>query len=327
MNIIVLGAGTFGTAIANELSVNNENTVILFSRDKNKVQEINTLHTNRICFPNKHLVENLKASYDKKVLEKADVVFVALPSTVITQVLEELKQFFNKDCMFVNLSKGLLKGGVTIIDAITEVLETDNVVTLKGPSFAVEVMEHADTLLTLGYNQKKQYQIIKSIISNTSLYIDSTKDIRGVEVLSVLKNIYALVLGVVDAKYNSPNTRFMILTKAFSEIRVFLRILEGKDDTLFLGCGFGDLCLTSLNDLSRNRTLGLLVGKGFFNSDYKSNAVILEGLNSIKMLRDLLSEDQMEKLPIFSRVYSYFANPEENDIEFYYSDFIDYNID
>ena len=67
----------------------------------------------------------------------------------------------------------------------------------------------------------------------------------------------------------------MILTKAFSEIRIILRLLGGREDTLFLACGFGDFCLTSLNDLSRNRTLGLLIGKGFFNSDYKSNSVIL----------------------------------------------------
>ena len=167
--------------------------------------------------------------------------------------------------------------------------------------------------------------IVASIIKNTSLYVDSTNDIKGVEILSVLKNVYALVLGIVDAKFNSPNTRFMILTKAFSEIRVFLSILGGKDDTLFLACGFGDLCMTSLHDLSRNRTLGLLVGKGFFNSDYKSNAVILEGLNSIKVLHDLLDENQMKSLPIFSKAYSYFTNPDDSKIEFYYSEFIDYN--
>ena len=114
-------------------------------------------------------------------------------------------------------------------------------------------------------------------------------------------------------------------SKAFSEIRVFLSILGGKDDTLFLACGFGDLCMTSLHDLSRNRTLGLLVGKGFFNSDYKSNAVILEGLNSIKILHDLLDENQMKRLPIFSKVYSYFTNPDDSKIDFYYSEFIDYN--
>ncbi len=250
---------------------------------------------------------------------------IALPSTVIIQALKLLKEYFNSKTLFVNLSKGLLKGGITIVDEVKKVLATNRVVTLKGPSFAVEVMEHADTLLTLGHTEKSEYNSINSIIKNTSLYIDSTNDIRGVEILSVLKNIYALVLGVVDAKYNSPNTRFMILTKAFSEIRVFLSMLNGKDGTLFLACGFGDLCMTSLHDLSRNRTLGLLVGKGFFNSDYRSNAVILEGLNSIQILRDLLNEDQMKRLPIFNKVYSYFKNPANSNIEFYYSEFIDYN--
>tara|TARA_B100000902_G_C27317443_1_gene922235 strand:+ start:2098 stop:3078 length:981 start_codon:yes stop_codon:yes gene_type:complete len=326
MNIIVLGAGTFGTAIANELSVNSNNHVILFSRDKNKVEEINKNHTNKVCFPNKRLTESLRASCNNQDIKKASIVFIALPSKVILETLNSINDYLSKDALLVNLSKGMLRGGVIIVDAIKDTLKTDNIVTLKGPSFAVEVMEHADTLLTLGYKERFQYDIIKSIISNTSLYIDSTKDIRGVELLSILKNIYALVLGVVDAKYDSPNTRFMILTKVFSEIKVFLGILEGNENTLFLACGFGDLCLTSLNDLSRNRTLGLLIGKGFFNSDYKSNDMIIEGLNSIKMLRSLLNDSQMDSLPIFSKLFLYFTNPEENNIDFYYTEFIDYNL-
>ena len=306
MNILVLGAGTFGTAIANELSVNKDNDVVLFSRNQDKVDEINTLHTNKSCFPNKHLVKQLKASTEKNAIKNADVIFIALPSSVIIETLVQLKSYFKKDVLFINLSKGLFTGGVTIVDEIKKTLGTENVVALKGPSFAVEVMEHADTLLTLGYTTKQQYELINKIIKNTSLHIDCTTDIRGVEVLSVLKNIYALVIGVVDAKYNSPNTRFMILTKAFSEIRILLRSLGGAEDTLFLACGFGDLCMTSLNDLSRNRTLGLLIGKGFFNADYKSNSVILEGLNAVKLVYSLPAEHLIEKLPLLNKLHEFF---------------------
>ena len=212
MNIIVIGAGTFGTAIANELSVNKDNNVILFSRCQNKVNEINTFRTNRSFFPNKHLNQGVLASYKKKDIKDADIIFIALPSSVIIKSLLELENYFKKDVLIVNLSKGLFHGGVTIVDSIKEKLNTDNIVTLKGPSFAIEVIEHADTLLTLGYTTNKQYSIINKIIKNTALHIDYTIDIRGVELLSVLKNIYALVLGVVDAKYNSPTTLFMILT-------------------------------------------------------------------------------------------------------------------
>jgi len=310
MNIIVIGAGAFGTAIANELSVNTENNAVLFSRNKEKVDEINSHNTNKSCFPNKHLTKHLTATFDKKEIQSADVIFIALPSPVIVENLKNLKPYFSKSVLFVNLSKGLLDNGETIIDRVKAELNTENVVALKGPSFAVEVMEHADTLLTLGYSTKEQYEIINKIIIDTALHIDCTTDIRGVEVLSVLKNIYALVLGVVDAKYNSPNTRFMILTKAFSEVRVLLRALGGANDTLFLACGFGDLCLTSLNDLSRNRTLGLLIGKGFFNADYKSNSVILEGLKAVDLVHSFPLDHVMDNLPLLNKLHSFFGSNE-----------------
>ena len=308
MNIIVLGAGTFGTAIANELSVNTSNKVLLYSRNQKKVDEINTQNTNKSCFPNKHLTKYLKATSDKNDLTKAAVIFIALPSTVIIENLTSLKPYFKEDVLLVNLSKGLLAGGVTIVESIQKELGISNVVALKGPSFAVEVMEHADTLLTLGYTTTEQYNTVNAIVKNTALHIDCTTDIRGVELLSVLKNIYALVLGVVDAKYNSPNTRFMILTKSFSEVRVLLRSLGGSEDTLFLACGFGDLCLTSLNDLSRNRTLGLLIGKGFFNADYKSNSVILEGLNAVNLVHSFPLEYVMEDLPLLNKLHDFFES-------------------
>ena len=317
MNIIVLGAGAFGTAIANELSVNTENNAVLFSRNKEKVNEINSHNTNKSCFPNKQLTKHLRATFDKTEIQSADVIFIALPSPVIVENLKILKPYFSKSVLLVNLSKGLLDNGVTIVDRVKAVLNTENVVALKGPSFAVEVMEHADTLLTLGYSTKEQYEIINKIIIDTALHIDCTTDIRGVEVLSVLKNIYALVLGVVDAKYNSPNTRFMILTKAFSEVRVLLRALGGANDTLFLACGFGDLCLTSLNDLSRNRTLGLLIGKGFFNADYKSNSVILEGLKAVDLVHSFPLDHVMDNLPLLNKLHSFFdSNDNVLSIEF-----------
>lgn len=321
MNILVLGAGTFGTAIANELSVNTDNKVTLFSRNQDKVNQINKFQTNKSCFPNKYLTKFLLATTDKKEIKKADVVFIALPSTVIIENLLFLQSYFNKDSLFVNLSKGLFAEGVTVVESIEEKLGITNIVTLKGPSFAVEVMEHADTLLTLGYSTNFQYKIINTIIKNTSLHIDCTTDVRGVEMLSVLKNIYALVLGVIDAKYNSPNTRFMILTKAFSEARILLKSVGGSEDTLFLACGFGDFCLTSLNDLSRNRTLGLLIGKGFFNADYKSNSVILEGLNAIEMFHDLIEEDVLKELLLFNKLYNFFAN-QETELEFKFDELI-----
>ncbi len=313
MNIIVLGAGTFGTAIANELSINSNNKVLLYSRNASKVEEINSKNTNKSCFPNKHLSSLLQATNDKKRLNDADVIFIALPSSVIVQTIKDLQQYIKQNVLLVNLSKGLLKNGVTIIEAIENEIGFKNIVSLKGPSFAIEVMEHAETMLTIGYSSKDQLDTIKKLFHHTSIHLDYTTDVRGVELLSVFKNIYALVLGVIDAKYNSPNTRFMILTMAFSEVRILMRSLKGNDDTIFLACGFGDLCMTSLNDLSRNRTLGLLIGKGFFNKDYKSNSVILEGQNAINLIYETIQPHFIDSLQLLNKIHTFF-NEDKNSL-------------
>ena len=317
MNILVLGAGTFGTAIANELAINKKNNVILFSRSQDKVREINQNSTNQNFFPNKRLTKELTATSDINDIKYIDIIFIALPSSKIIDTLFSIKHNFKKDVLIINLSKGLYKDGITIVESIKKKIDIKNVITLKGPSFAVEIIEHAETLLTLGYSTSNQYKTVIKIIKNTSLNIDSTKDILGVEVLSVLKNIYALFIGVIDAKYDSPNTRFMFLTKAFSEIRIILKFLGGKEKTLFLGCGFGDLCLTSLNDLSRNRTLGLLIGKDFFNFNDNSNNTILEGVRAIMIMNNLLPKQLKRSLPIFNKLNNFFSKKKQKfEIDF-----------
>tara|TARA_Y100001978_G_C23644505_1_gene410030 strand:- start:238 stop:1209 length:972 start_codon:yes stop_codon:yes gene_type:complete len=317
MNILVLGAGTFGTAIANELAINKKNNVFLFSRSSDKVREINQNNTNQDFFPNKKLTKELTATSDINDIKFIDIIFIALPSSIIIDTLFSIKYNFKKNVLIINLSKGLYKNGITIVESIKKKIDVKNVITLKGPSFAVEIIEHAETLLTLGYSNLNQYRTVRKIIKNTSLNIDFTKDILGVEILSVLKNIYALFIGVIDAKYDSPNTRFMFLTKAFSEIRIILKFLGGKEETLFLGCGFGDLCLTSLNDLSRNRTLGLLIGKDFFNFNGNSNNTILEGVRAIKIMNNLLPKELKRNLPIFNKLNNFFSKKKQKfEIDF-----------
>lgn len=311
MKIIVLGAGTFGTAIANELLSNTHNEVFLFSSNLLKVTEINKDNTNKSCFPNRRLNERIKATSDRKIFESADIVFIALPSSIIKKRILELKDSFSNKTLFVNLSKGIFEEGLIIVDWLVDFLETDNIVTLKGPSFALEIINHTDTLLTLGYNKKDQLVIINTVFEGTCITLDYTRDIRGVELLSVLKNIYALLMGVIDARYNSANTRFMFLTKVFSEIRILLSELGGEKDTLFLSCGFGDICLTSLNDLSRNRTLGLLIGKGFFRQQEDQSLVILEGLDSICVIRNLTSSSNGLNLPLISKLYEFIDSDEK----------------
>ena len=101
MNIIVLGAGIFGTAIANELAVNKKNSVILFCRRKEQADEINSKKTNKSYFPNKYLSDNLKATIDPKKISSVDVILIALPSNVIKDEIFFIKPFLKKKTLLV----------------------------------------------------------------------------------------------------------------------------------------------------------------------------------------------------------------------------------
>jgi len=315
MNIYILGGGSFGTAMGNQLSINKNNNVKLFVRNEEQLKEINSLNTNRRFFPNKLLNENLLATSNVKDLVKAEILFIALPSKEIIPFFKNIKAYLNKNVLIVNLSKGIFKKGKTITDYLKEEVGFSQVISMKGPTFASELINNSHSIFTLGLEAKSQFLLIEKVIKGTNIHVDYTTDIRGVELLSVIKNIYAIILGVVDAKHNSPNTRFMVLTKAFSELKTILIELGGRGDTLFLSCGFGDLGLTSLNDLSRNRTLGLLIGKGFYAK--QKHGVVIEGVKTIDFINDVLSDDVKSGLPLFRKIQSFFEVSDSSfDIHF-----------
>lgn len=320
MKILILGSGAFGTAIGSQLSYNSLNEVYLLQRSSLRHKELDLQHTNQKYFPNKKLNRALKSTLDYEISSHCAVIMIALPTKFIQNEIEKIKPFLLKDTLIVNLSKGILEGNKTIVELIKETTESDNVITLKGASFASEMIDSSPTLFTLGFQYKKQYNTITEIIKNTNIYIDFTTDIRGVELLSALKNVYAIFLGYVDGQYNSANTRFMVLTKCFAEIKIILKALGGREETLFLSAGFGDLGLTALNDLSRNRTLGLLIGKGFFNSDFTNHSVVLEGIKTLNMIDTELSELLKKRLPIFTRMANYFNNPIENKMDIVFNE-------
>ncbi|MCB0805770.1 MAG: hypothetical protein KDC05_08210, partial [Bacteroidales bacterium] len=151
------------------------------------------------------------------------------------------------------------------------------------------------------------FELFKEMFSDTPVHIDYSPDVKGVEILSILKNIYAIAMGIVDAHYNSPNLRFLFLTKAFNEMKQILIRYGGQAETMFNYCGYGDFTLTALNDLSRNRTLGLLIGKGFF-TDNISDKVVLEGKIAVNVFCDEISKSNSIhcNLPIIGELYELF---------------------
>jgi glycerol-3-phosphate dehydrogenase (NAD(P)+) len=294
MNIVIVGAGSLGTALSNILAKKKDYiTLNLLARKKEIVDSINNMHINEKYFPNFRLEENLVATLNREVLLDADIVFLAIPSACVIDYVLENRHLLKNHTIIVILSKGFGRGKKTIFESLNEILKNP-LCSLKGPTFASDLIHNNPSAFTIASKDDRIFPVFMNLFENSNIFLDFSTDITGVEVISALKNIYAILLGIIDAYFNSANVRFFILSRAFREMRDIIMMLGGREETLFKYCGFGDFSLTALNDLSRNRTLGLLVGKGFLNSN-TSNSVILEGIRTMNTIYQEVCKNEKER--------------------------------
>jgi glycerol-3-phosphate dehydrogenase (NAD(P)+) len=287
-NIVFIGAGAIGTSLGNALVKNMANEVTLVSIEEAVVDTINHQNINQKYFPSVILYPRLKATMSTEPVRSADFLFMAIPSVETVRYLKQHKDIISPETIIVNLAKGFGEHNCTIISCIKEFLP-NQVCPMKGPTFARDIINNQPTAFTVGSLDKNLFGKFAEIFRGTNIYLDYSSDAQGVEILSILKNIYAIVAGITDASFDAPNLRSLVLTKAFREMRNVLIEFGGDEQTMFKYCGFGDFTLTALNDLSRNRTLGLLIGKGFFSREL-SDRVVLEGKIAVNVLHEVLNK-------------------------------------
>ncbi len=313
IKICFVGSGTISTALANVLAQKPNHEVFLLSVEQDVVDSVSNEHVNRKYFPNVILHHSLKATFDKNLLTEADIIFFGIPSNVVVRYVRENKHLIGEEALLVNLAKGFGENQKTIPQCLAKEVP-NQVFSLKGPSFAREIINNLPTAFTLASKRNKHFDLFTKMFSNTTLYLDFSTDVMGVELASILKNIYAIMVGIVDAHFDSPNLRSLILTKAINEMRFIIDKFGGEELTMFNYCGFGDFTLTALNDLSRNRTLGLLIGKGFF-TDYISEKVVLEGKVAVNVFVEEIAKKRGIKTKnlMMKELYKVF-NDEKYDI-------------
>jgi glycerol-3-phosphate dehydrogenase (NAD(P)+) len=305
-NIYFIGAGAIATALGNVLAKKEATEVTLITIEDDVAKTINGEGINKRYFPAIPLERKLKATTDHSLLGREAVVFIAIPSVATVKFIRE--QQIHPGSLLVNLAKGFGDERRTIVECLQEIVPNP-VCTLKGPSFAREIINNQPTAFTLGTSQIQISDTFSNLFQGTSIYLDYSNDVRGVELISILKNIYAIVIGIVDAQFESPNLKFLVFTKAINELKKLLIVFGGREEILFNYCGIGDFALTALNDLSRNRTLGLLIGKGFF-TDYISEKVVLEGRIAVNIFYNELQNMGIEagNFPIMNELYKVFRN-------------------
>lgn len=261
--IIVIGAGSWGTAIANLLA-QNSNEVFLAANRRDIVDEINQKNTNQRFLPDVKLSGNIKAIEDfSGEIKTADLVFIVTPSSAATEVFKKIKDLkLKKKCGFVICSKGFEHETLMLLsDAFEKITKLKNYAVFSGPNFAIEVANQEPTVTTIASHNKKLAQEVIEVLSNDNFQAHYFKDPRTAEICGVMKNIIAIGCGIVDGLGWGVNAKSAVVMKGISEIQALCKKMKASTDIVH-AAGFGDIFLTCSSRKSRNNSLGVMLAQG-----------------------------------------------------------------
>ena len=228
--IIVIGAGAWGTAIA-DLLARNSNQVFLSANRRDILDEINHKNTNHRFLPKIKLSRNIKAIGDfKNGITSADLVFIVTPSSSATKIFEQISRAkIKKNCGFVICSKGIERKSLLLLsDAFEKICGNKNYAVLSGPNFALEVASQEPTVTTIASKNKKLAREVIAVLSNENFQAQYFNDSRTAEICGVVKNIIAIGCGIVDGLGLGVNAKSAVVMKGISEIQLLCKKLKDR---------------------------------------------------------------------------------------------------
>jgi len=303
MTIAVLGAGSWGTTLANLLAVKGQE-VRIWAYEAEVVEGINRRHENALFLPGVPLAPTLQALRDaREAVEGAGVIVSAAPSHAVRAVITGIAGTVAPGTLVVSATKGIETDSLALMSAIfQECLPEVRFAALSGPSFAQEVCDGQPTLVVAAAREESTARDAQRIFATPRFRVYSHDDVIGVELAGALKNVIAIAAGILDGLGLGHNPRAALITRGLAEI-TRLGVALGASPLTFAGlAGMGDLILTTTGSLSRNRALGVALAQGETLEHYRSaHRSVAEGANTSKAGAALGRRMKVE-LPIIEKV-------------------------
>ncbi len=286
----VIGAGSWGTALALHLSRIGV-AVDLWVYEPDLHESILDSRENAIFLPGHRLPETIRPtlSMEEAAAGKAAVLLV-VPSHVMRETAKKLKPFLLPDALVISASKGLENDTLCSIHQIlTETLDApERHVTISGPTFASEIAEGRPSALVAAAKSLPLAETVQDLFSSPDLKVFTSTDICGVEIGGALKNVIAIATGISDGLELGHNARAALITRGLVEITRIGTALGARPETFYGLSGLGDLVLTCTGDQSRNRSVGLRLGRGERLSDIvDAMRMVAEGVRTVKSAFEL----------------------------------------
>lgn len=310
MKIGVLGAGTWGIALARMLAL-SENEVTVWSALKNEIDQLNATHTHP-QFPKVVLPDNLSYTTEiSDVCSGKEVIIMAVPSVFVRSTTKTAAPYFAEGQIIVSVAKGIEEA---TLFTMTEVIEDElgsltkekdlKIAALSGPTHAEEVIRSAPTTIISSCPDLHTAEVIQDVFMNTCMRVYTNPDIKGVELCGALKNIIALASGVLSGLDLGDNIKAALITRGLAEIKRLGVKLGCREQTFYGLAGMGDLIVTALSVHSRNYKTGILIGQGMDVESAKAKVgQVVEGINALKPAMKLAAKAEVE-LPIINAVYA-----------------------
>ena len=308
--IAVIGAGSWGTALAQVLADNN-NDVVVYDIDAGAIADISENHRNSKFFPDIVLPENLKATIDlESALRGAHYALISVPTKVMRLALTNMKEYLSADTIVINASKGIEPGThLRVSEVVSEVLGAERqFVALSGPSHAEEVIMREITTVTCAGADLETLFEVQQIFSTNYFRVYRTSDLIGVEIGGSIKNVMALGSGILAGLGYGDNARAFLITRSLIEIKE-LGVAMGAQAETFDGLsGLGDLIVTTMSRHSRNFQAGLQIGSGSdLNEVLDSMTMVVEGVRSCEATYELAQKLQID-MPFVDAIYDVVFN-------------------
>jgi glycerol-3-phosphate dehydrogenase (NAD(P)+) len=271
--ILVIGSGTWGTAIA-DLLARNGNEVFLSGIEPDVTAEINSKNTNQKYLPQIILSPQIKAIEGfSHIIPLVDFVFIVTPSSVSAKIFAEISRSKRKkDCGFVICSKGVEPKSLNLLgDAFIKISGVKKYAVLSGPNFAIEVAQQIPSITTIASKDKNLAKKVIAVLDNKNFKAFHFKDPRTAEICGIVKNIMAIGCGIIDGLGLGVNTKSALIVKGASEIQILCKKLKASED-LEHAAGFGDIFLTCSSTKSRNNSLGVLLAQGKSYAEISKNS-------------------------------------------------------
>lgn len=302
VKVSVLGSGGWGMALA-LCAYNNGCKVTLWSPFEDEVEILKTKRTNEKLLKDVFIPEDIEITSDLSVVEGDTITIIAVPSTAVRSVAQQLKQYKNFG-IIVNVSKGFEKESLKrLSEVVSEELPESPVVALTGPSHAEEVARKMPTSIVAASNSLAAAQVVQGIMKSEYLKIYTSGDIIGAELGGALKNIIAIAAGICGGLGLGDNTRAALITRGMAEM-ARLGVCMGAKGYTFTGLtGIGDLIVTCMSDHSRNNRFGKKLGQGVSVKDALQQVGTVEGYYAAEMAHKLSLKYGIE-LPIISECYA-----------------------